>query len=69
MKPSHLVGIYGNGEPGPDFSLPSTIQNMKDTVQCGENKKDLDDSRQRGEDRKGLDDSQHWFIEIPSFQL
>ena len=22
---SHLVGIYGHGEPGPDFSLNSTI--------------------------------------------
>ena len=47
--------MYGSGEPGPDFSLPSTIQNLKDTVQRGENKKDLDALQQRGEDRKDLD--------------
>ena len=45
IKPSHRVGIYGSGEPGTDFSLPSTIQHLKDTVQRGENKTDLDASR------------------------
>ena len=54
MKRSHLVGIYGSGKPGPDFTLNSTIQNLKDTVQHGEEKKDLDDLRQL-------------IIKIPSF--
>ena len=51
IKTSHLVGIYGHGEPGTDFSLTSTIQNK---VQCGEDKKDLDAT-------------QKLIIKIPSF--
>ena len=46
MQTSHLVGIYGSGEPDLDFSLNSTIQNFKDIVQHGEEKKYLDDSQQ-----------------------
>ena len=43
-----------SGEPGPNLSLKSTIRNLKDTVQLGEDKKDLDDS-------------QHLIIKIPRF--
>ena len=67
MRPSHIVCIYGNGEPSLDFSLPSTIKNLKDTVQHGEDKKGLDGSRQFGEERKYLYYSKHLIIKILSF--
>ena len=58
IKSSHLLGIYGSGEHGSDFSL---------IVQIGKDKKDLDDLRQHGEDRKVLDDSWHLIIKITIF--